>query len=158
MNENDQFTCFENKWSKIGLGIGVFPKWSRILWIHWIQQIQRIHWIMNWVQFNCLLCQLCLWHSGRVPVYHTGDSGFEPSNLFKLILFLSLNSVNSVKTLRENSNKCQFKCTDIFFVTFTWTVREYSQILPCSTPSGQQVSHQGHLWNSLHTVNEAQKR
>ena len=30
--------------------------------------------------------------------------GFEPSNLFKIILFLSLNSGNSVKTFRENSN------------------------------------------------------
>ena len=34
-------------------------------------------------QFNCLLCQLCLWHSGRVSVSHTGDSGFESNNLFK---------------------------------------------------------------------------
>ena len=29
--------------------IGVFLKWSRIRWI------QRIHWSMNWDQFNCLL-------------------------------------------------------------------------------------------------------
>ena len=58
-------------------------------------------------QFNCLLCQLCLWHSGRVPVSHTGDSGFESSNLFKIILFLSLNLLNSLKTFRENSNEAE---------------------------------------------------
>ena len=58
---------------------------------------------MNQDQFNCLLCQLCLWHCGRDPVSHIGDSGFEPSNLFKIILFLSLNSANSVKTFRKNS-------------------------------------------------------
>ena len=46
---------------------------------------------------------MCLWHSGIVSVSHTGDSGFEPSNLFKIIIFLSLNSLNSVKTFRENS-------------------------------------------------------
>ena len=48
---------------------------------------------------------MCLWHSGIVSVSHTGDSEFEPSNLFKIIFFLSLNSANSVKTFRENSNK-----------------------------------------------------
>ena len=47
---------------------------------------------------------MCLWHSGIVSVSHTGDSEFEPSNLFKIIIFLSLNSANSVKTFRENSN------------------------------------------------------
>ena len=47
---------------------------------------------------------MSLWHSDRVSVSHTGDSGFEFSNLFKIILFLSLNSVISVKTFRENSN------------------------------------------------------
>ena len=47
---------------------------------------------------------MCLWHIGKVSVSHTGDSGFEPSNPFKIIIFLSLNSANSVKTFRENSN------------------------------------------------------
>ena len=47
---------------------------------------------------------MCLWHSGKVSVSHTGDSEFESSNLFKIIIILSLNSVNSVKTFRENSN------------------------------------------------------
>ena len=46
---------------------------------------------------------MCLWHSGIVSVSHTEDSEFEPSNLFKIITFLSLNSANSVKTFRENS-------------------------------------------------------
>ena len=46
---------------------------------------------------------MCLWHSGIVSVSHTGDSEFEPSNLFKIIIFLSLNSANSVKTFRKNS-------------------------------------------------------
>ena len=49
------------------------------------------------------LLAVCLWHSGRVSVSHTGDSGFEPSNFFKIIIFLSLNSLNPVKTFRENS-------------------------------------------------------
>ena len=40
---------------------------------------------------------MCLRHSGRVSVSHTGDSGFEPSNLFKII-FLSLNSANCCVT------------------------------------------------------------
>ena len=44
-----------------------------------------------------------MWHSGKVPVSHTADSGFEYSNLFKVILLLSRNSANSVKTFRENS-------------------------------------------------------
>ena len=53
---------------------------------------------------------MCLWHSGRVSVSRTGDSGFKPSNLFKTIIFLSLNSANSVKTFRKNSNKvCKSK-------------------------------------------------
>ena len=46
---------------------------------------------------------MCLCHSGRVSVSHTGDSEFEYSNLFKMILFLSLNLANSVKTFTENS-------------------------------------------------------
>ena len=50
---------------------------------------------------NLSLLAVCLWHSGRVSVSHTGYSGFEYSNLFKIILFLSL---NSVKTIRENLN------------------------------------------------------
>ena len=45
------------------------------------------------------------WTSGRVSVSYTGDRGFKNSNLFEIILFLSLNSANSVKTLRENSIK-----------------------------------------------------
>ena len=47
---------------------------------------------------------MCLWQSGRVSVSHAGDNEFEPSNLFKIILFLLLNSLNSVKTFRKNSN------------------------------------------------------
>ena len=35
------------------------------------------------------------WHSGRISVCHTGDSGFEYSNHFKIILFLSVNSLIS---------------------------------------------------------------
>ena len=46
-----------------------------------------------------------LWLSGRFSVSHTGVTGFDPGNLFKIIIFLSLNSLNSVKTFRENSNK-----------------------------------------------------
>ena len=50
---------------------------------------------------------LSLWLSGRVSVSHTGGHGFEPSNLFKIILFLSL---NSVKTFRKNSNGLSLLC------------------------------------------------
>ena len=46
---------------------------------------------------------MCLWHRGKVSVSHAGDNGFKPSNLFKIIIFLSLNLLNSVKTFRENS-------------------------------------------------------
>ena len=56
---------------------------------------------------------MSLWSSGRVPVSHAGDSGFESSYLFKIILFFlslnspnrnSLNAPNSVKVFRENSS------------------------------------------------------
>ena len=49
-----------------------------------------------------------LWQSGRISVSHTGGSGFEHrSNPFlKHYHFLSLNSANSVKAFRENSNIC----------------------------------------------------
>ena len=59
-----------------------------------------------WIRINLTVFSvvLSLWLSGRVPVSHTGGHGFEPSNLFKIILFLSLNSLNSVKTFRKNSN------------------------------------------------------
>ena len=40
----------------------------------------------------------------KVSVSDTGGSEFEPSNIFKIRIFLSLNSANSVKTFRENSN------------------------------------------------------
>ena len=49
------------------------------------------------------LSAVSLWQSGRVSVSHTGDSGCESSTFFKIILFLSLNSLNSVKAFRENS-------------------------------------------------------
>ena len=52
------------------------------------------------------LLAVSLRHSGRVSVSHTGDSDMEYHNLFKIILFLSLNSANSVKTFRENSIRC----------------------------------------------------
>ena len=48
------------------------------------------------------LLAVSLWSSGRVSV--SGDSGFESSYLFKIIFFLSLNSLNSVKAFRENSS------------------------------------------------------
>ena len=52
-------------------------------------------------KFNCILCQLCLCGTVVESLSLTGDSGYECSNLLKIILFLSLNSLNS---FRENSN------------------------------------------------------
>ena len=52
---------------------------------------------------------MALWLSGKVSVSYTGNLGFQPYNLpFLFLLFLSLNSANSVKTFRENSNENEF--------------------------------------------------
>ena len=51
----------------------------------------------------CSLLAVSLWESGRVPVSQTGDSGFEHSTFFLNNIILSLNSLNSLKTFRENS-------------------------------------------------------
>ena len=51
----------------------------------------------------CSLSAVSLWESGRVSISHTGDSGFEHSTFFKNNIILSLSSLNSVKTFRENS-------------------------------------------------------
>ena len=49
-----------------------------------------------------------LWQSGRISASHTGGSGLEHrSNPFLKQYFLSLNSLNSVKAFRENSNTYQ---------------------------------------------------
>ena len=83
---------------------------------------------------------MCLWQSGIVSVSHAGDSEFEPSNLFKIILFLSLNSLKSVKTFRKNSSKplFPFECIPCMVIVMieregktgrhyanTWLVVEY---------------------------------
>ena len=66
---------------------------------------------MNWVQYKDLL--YCLWLSGRVSVSYTGGPGFQPCNPpFRFLIFLSLNSANSVKTFRENSSEFLFSGED----------------------------------------------
>ena len=74
---------------------------------HWIQWIQRIWEITEaWIGFRkgSALLPVALWLSGTVSVSYTGGPGFQPCNPpFWFLIFLSLNSANSVKTFRENS-------------------------------------------------------
>ena len=63
----------------------------------------RNRWSINWVQYKDLLCYLCLCGLVVSPLSLTQDIlGSNPTILF--FCFLSLNSQNSVKTFRENSN------------------------------------------------------
>ena len=55
--------------------------------------------------------------SGKVLVSYTRDSRFEYSNpFFQHILFLSLNSLDSVKTFRENSILFSFKIHNLYLL------------------------------------------
>ena len=87
---------------------GVFPKWSRTSiefneFSKFRESEKSLKHDLGLIQLSSHLA-VSLWHSGRISVSHTGNSGFEYSNLLKIILFLSLNSLNSVRTFRENSN------------------------------------------------------
>ena len=58
---------------------------------------------MNQGQFRDPLCYL--WHCGIISVSNARGCGFKYSNSFYFRKKLSLNSGNSVKTFKENSNR-----------------------------------------------------
>ena len=71
------------------------------------------------------LLAVSLWQSGRVSVSHTGDSGLKYSTFFKNNIILSL---NSVKTLRENSTETYF---DTALRKVNWLPLKFSEdIIP----------------------------
>ena len=75
------------------MGNGVFSKWSGTF-IEFRESEESLKHELGSISLSSLLA-VCLWHSGRVSVSHTGDSGFKASYLFKIIIFLSLNSAKT---------------------------------------------------------------
>ena len=68
------------KWYNVSNRNGIYFWWCEH--IHSSFPLKRI----NLTLFSVAVSRLC---SGRVSISHTGGDGFEPSNLLKLILFLS---------------------------------------------------------------------
>ena len=62
--------------------IGVFSKWSRTFaeFSEFWESEKSLRHEFGSVQCSALL-PVTLWLSGRVPVSHTGDPGFQPCNL-----------------------------------------------------------------------------
>ena len=86
--------------------IGVFSKWSRtfIEFREFKESEKSLRHELHSVQGSALL-HVSLWDSGIISVSYTGGPGFQSNLPFDFYIFLSLNSANSVKTLRENSNE-----------------------------------------------------
>ena len=104
VNQVEKLIC----WWQISPTNGDFPKWSRTFiefpeFREFKESDKLLKHKLGSIYLSSLLA-VSLCHSGKISASHRGDSGFEYSNLFKVILFLSLNSLNSVKTFRENSN------------------------------------------------------
>ena len=81
----------------------------------------RNHWSTNWVQYKDLLCYLCLYGLVVSSLSLTQEIlGSTPqcSFLIFLIFILSLNSRNSVKTFRENSNR--EACLGVLSLPWFW--------------------------------------
>ena len=102
---------------------------------------------------------MSLWCWGRVLVSYTRDTRFEP--LYKIILFLSLDSLNSVKSFRKNSNDVHW-ITDDICSSDPWVMgraKDHSKkVLLCehkrhtvcrvsSTPSAVLSRGVPHLWS-----------
>ena len=74
-------------------------------WIHWIQEIWKI--TEAWIGVNLKILSLTCdcWCCGSILVSYTRGGWVAGSSPFTVMTnILSLNSANSVKTLRENSN------------------------------------------------------
>ena len=116
---------------------------------------------MNWVQYKDLLCYLCLcgWVVSSLSLTQE-ILGSNPTILiFISFIFLSLNSANSVKTFRENSNRLIYSHVCACRLGWVWELQWSNKLVQIThqylsvyrTRATLCITNESHAFGEVHT-------